>query len=147
VACISRFAPAPALAALVAVGIVAHAPPAHADGDLRQPQAVTAAPFYDGYVSLLGGDRRVRTASQGVGWELVFRERSVRRVRYRVCAENLDGDARRCWTRRTRSDGTSRIFVARFINDQGGPGRWRATWSVGNRTVDVWRFRVRPEGV
>jgi hypothetical protein len=41
--------------------------------------------------------------------------------------------------------GVSRVFVARFVNDRGGPGRWRARWIVDGETVASWRFRVRPE--
>jgi hypothetical protein len=37
------------------------------------------------------------------------------------------------------------VFVARFVNDRGGPGRWRARWRVDGRIVDTWRFTVRPE--
>jgi hypothetical protein len=62
-----------------------------------------------------------------------------------VCVRHLRNGERRCWRRRSRGDGVSRVFAALFVNDVGGPGRWRARWTVAGRTVATWRFRVRPE--
>jgi hypothetical protein len=86
-----------------------------------------------------------REASQGAGWRTIFRERVPGRVRYTVCLRNLDNRVGKCWRGRTGTRGRSRIFVALFVNDQGGPGRWRARWKVAGRVVATWRFRVRPE--
>jgi hypothetical protein len=105
-----------------------------------------AGSTYDGWVGRLGSGP-TREGSQGAGWEAVFREHRLGRVRYRVCLRHLDVPVRRCYGRRTPQSGISRVFVALFVNDEGGPGRWRATWSVNDRIVATWRFRVRPEGV
>jgi hypothetical protein len=99
---------------------------------------------YRGFVDVLNG-KPTREASQGAGWRTVFRERVPGRVRYSVCLRNLDTDVGNCWRARTGSRGRSRIFVALFVNDRGGPGRWRARWKVAGRVVATWRFRVRPE--
>jgi hypothetical protein len=104
----------------------------------------TAARDYRGYVDLLDGEP-AREGSQGAGWRLVFKERVDGRVRYRVCLRHLRNGEGRCWQRQTRGDGFSRIFAALFVNDVGGPGRWRARWTVDGRTVATWHFRVRPE--
>jgi hypothetical protein len=105
-----------------------------------------AGSTYDGWVGRLGFGP-TREGSQGAGWEAVFREHRIGRVRYRVCLQHLDVPVRRCYSRRTPQSGISRVFVALFVNDQGGPGRWGATWSVNGRIVATWRFWVRAEGV
>lgn len=107
------------------------------------PSNADAAP-YRGFVDVLNG-QPTREASQGAGWRAVFRERVSGRVRYTVCLRNLDNDVGNCWRSRTGARGRSRIFVALFVNDQGGTGRWRARWKVAGRVVASWRFRVRPE--
>jgi hypothetical protein len=99
---------------------------------------------YRGFVDVLNG-QPTREASQGAGWRTVFRERVPGRLRYTVCLRNLDNRVGNCWRGRTGTRGRSRIFVALFVNDQGGPGRWRARWKVAGRVVATWRFRVRPE--
>jgi hypothetical protein len=110
--------------------------------------AVAAAPAnaadYRGYVSV--GRGPAHTGVQGNAWTLVFRETKPGRVSYRVCVGHLDRPrVRRCYDRRTSSRGRSSVFVALFVNDQGGTGRWRARWYVGGRSVDTWSFRVNPE--
>jgi hypothetical protein len=106
--------------------------------------SAAAAPRYRGFVDVLDG-KPTRIASQGAGWRTVFRERVPGRVRYTVCLRNLDNGVGRCWRARTGARGRSRIFVALFVNDRGGPGRWRARWKRDGRVVASWRFRVRPE--
>ncbi len=76
-----------------------------------------------------------RDASQGAGWQTVFRERAGDRVRYHVRLEHQTLKTSRCWTRTTRADGRSIVFVALFVNDEGGPGPWRATFSIRGRPV------------
>jgi hypothetical protein len=126
-----------ALTTLITVAaVLAGAPSAAAGG--------TAARDYRGYVDLLDGEP-AREGSQGAGWRLIFEERVEGRVRYRVCVRHLRNGERRCWRRRSRGDGVSRVFAALLVNDVGGPGRWRARWTVAGRTVATWRFRVRPE--
>jgi hypothetical protein len=99
---------------------------------------------YRGYVDRLD-DTPTHEGSQGAGWRTVFKEHVEGRVRYRVCLRHVRNGERRCWSRRTGQRGVSRVFVARFVNDRGGPGRWRARWIVDGETVASWRFRVRPE--
>ena len=113
--------------------------PAQAAG----PSADTSAKKYRGFVSLLGTPER--DASQGAGWTLSFRERAEGRVRYKACLKHLGNGTTRCYRRRTPASGRQDIFVALFVNDVGGPGRWRARWFVRGRRVAAWRFTVRPE--
>ena len=105
-----------------------------------------ARPFYDGHVSRLGFGK-TRVGSQGAGWQAVFHERAQGPVRYRVCLAHELNHTSRCWTRTTRADGLSVVFVALFVNDKGGPGPWHATWLVRGRRVARWDFAVRGEGV
>jgi len=110
---------------------------------------VTAAPAqpaakkYRGFVSVSG--KAERDASQGAGWTLSFRERATGRVRYKACLKNLSNGAVRCYRRRTPASGRQDVFVAIYVNDVGGPGRWRARWFVRGVRVAEWRFQVRPE--
>ncbi|HEX5619184.1 MAG TPA: hypothetical protein VFX51_12225 [Solirubrobacteraceae bacterium] len=99
---------------------------------------------YRGFVDRFDGIP-AHQGSQGAGWRAVFRENVDGRVRYRVCLRHRRSGTQRCWDRRTNANGVSRVFVARFVNDRGGPGRWRARWRVDGRIVDTWRFKVRPE--
>jgi hypothetical protein len=99
---------------------------------------------YRGFVDRFDGVP-THEGSQGAGWRAVFRESLDGRVRYRVCLRHRRSEKQRCWDRRTNANGVSRVFVARFVNDRGGPGRWRARWRVDGRIVDTWRFTVRPE--
>lgn len=105
--------------------------------------AEPAARKYRGFVSLFG--EPVRNASQGAGWTLSFRERARGRVRYKTCLRHLGNGSTRCYKRRTPSSGRQDLFVARYVNDVGGPGSWRARWFVRGRRVGEWRFTVRPE--
>ncbi len=106
-----------------------------------------AGGLFSGHISLIGGGGPVRSGSQGAGWQAVFKERRRGRVGYRVCLTHRTNRTSRCWSRTTRRDGTSVVFVALFVNDRGGPGPWKATWLVGGRRVASYRFTVRPEGV
>ena len=105
--------------------------------------AEPAAKKYRGFVSLFG--KPVRDASQGAAWTLSFRETADGRVRYKTCLRHLGNGSTRCYKRRTPSSGRQDLFVARYVNDVGGPGRWRARWFVRGRRVSEWRFTVRPE--
>jgi hypothetical protein len=112
--------------------------------------AVAAGPAhavdYRGYVSVGRGPTHVGV--QGNAWTLVFRESVGGRVPYKVCVGHLERPrVRRCYDRKSNSRGRSSVFVALFVNDTGGTGRWRARWYVGGRSVDAWSFRVRSEGV
>jgi hypothetical protein len=102
---------------------------------------------YAGQIELFSRPgRRVRTATQGDGWQAVFRERARGAVRYRVCVRKAgSARVRRCWSRRSGRDGRSRVTIALFVNDRGGAGRYTATWTVRGRTVATAAFRVRPE--
>ena len=128
-------APRVALAAvLAAVAALAAAP------------APAPAADYRGYVSV--GRGPTHSGVQGNAWTLVFRERKRGRVRYEVCVGHLDPPrVRRCYRRRTSARGRSSVFAALFVNDAGGTGRWRVRWRVNGRSVAVWSFRVRSEGV
>lgn len=97
---------------------------------------------YRGSVGGFGETRRDRAQGQYHG--LRFRVTPPKRVTYRVC---LSGPASRCWSRRTGGNGRSSVNASLFVNDQGGPGRWTATWYVKGRKVSSWRFRLRSEGV
>lgn len=105
-----------------------------------------ARPFYEGKVTLIGFGP-THDASQGAGWQAVFRERAQGPVRYRVCLTHEVNKASRCWSRTTRNDGSSVVFVALFVSDTGGSGAWHATWLVRGRRVARWDFNVRPESV
>jgi hypothetical protein len=101
---------------------------------------------YSGHIGLVSRPgEKVRSGEQGAGWQAIFRERRSGRVAYRLCLRHFDNDTRRCWNRRSRRSGRSRVFVALFVNDRGGPGRWRATWSVDGTRVAAWKFTVRTE--
>ncbi len=106
--------------------------------------APAQAADYRGYVSIGRGPTHVGV--QGNAWTLVFRESVAGRVPYRVCVGHLEPPrVRRCYERRSSSRGRSSVFVALFVNDAGGTGRWRARWYVRGKSVDTWSFRVRPE--
>ena len=96
------------------------------------PQAsssAAAAERYTGQIELVSRPgRRVRSAVQGDGWQAVFRERARGTVPYRVCVRKAGGTpVPRCWTRRSGRDGRSRVNIALFVNDRGGPGHYTAT--------------------
>jgi hypothetical protein len=118
------------------------APAARADS-----RAATAANPYRGWLGGFEGSERVHRAGQGGYHSLNFRATPARRVRYRVCLRGGVLDAKRCYRRRTNTRGRSSINVSIFVNDRGGPGRWRAVWRVRGDRVAVWRFYVSPEGV
>ena len=102
---------------------------------------------YAGQIELVSRrGRRVRTGVQGDGWQAVFRERTRGKVSYRVCVRKAgSARVRRCWSRRSGRDGRSRVTIALFVNDRGGPGHYTATWTVRGRTVATTAFHVRPE--
>jgi hypothetical protein len=106
--------------------------------------AEASARDYRGYVDRLDGVP-THEGSQGAGWRAILEEEVDGRVDYRVCLRHLGNGERRCWNRRTNRRGISRVFVALFVNDVGGPGRWRARWTVDGEHLATWRFRVRPE--
>jgi hypothetical protein len=92
-----------------------------------------------------GGDGRAdRVASQGALHRFVFVDRRRRRTRY-VLVLDGPGDARRRYRGRTDRRGRDAIEDSRWVNDVGGPGRWRAIWRVAGKRVAVFRFRLRPE--
>ena len=109
--------------------------------------AGAAARRYTGQIELVSRPgRRVRTGTQGDGWQAVFRERARGTVRYRVCVRKLGETlVRRCWSRRSARNGRSRVTIALFVNDRGGAGRYSVTWTVRGRTVATAAFRVRAE--
>jgi hypothetical protein len=114
---------------------------------LAVPAAASAGgSTYSGHIGLVSrpGDR-VRSGEQGAGWQAIFRERRSGRIAYRLCLRHRGNGTQRCWNRRSNARGRSRVFVALFVNDRGGPGRWRATWSVGGTTVATWAFTVSAE--
>jgi hypothetical protein len=106
--------------------------------------ATAAARRYRGFVDRFD-DRPTHEGSQGAGWRAVDKETVSGRVRYRVCLRHLGNGEQRCWNRRTGRRGVSRVFAALFVNDEGGPGKWRARWFVDGEQVASWRFTVRPE--
>ena len=112
--------------------------------------AVAAAPAsaadYRGYVTV--GKGPTKFGVQGNAWSTIFRESKPGRVRYTVCVGHLDRPrVRRCYNRQSNSRGRDRVFVALFVNDEGGTGRWRLRFLVGGRSVATWNFRVGSEGV
>ena len=111
---------------------------------LVTPNAL-GAPQPVGYVDV--GHGPTHSGSQGDGWTLVFANRQHHPVRYRACVHWLEGDAAKCWTASAPASRRSRIFAALFVNDRGGPGAWRAAWSVSGRRVASWHFNVNSEGV
>jgi hypothetical protein len=107
------------------------------------PSAASARD-YKGFVGLLG--EPTHEASQGAGWTANFVEKKPGGVRYRVCLKHRDAPkVKKCWSKNTGANGRSEIFVALFVNDEGGPGDWIAKWFVDGRKVDKWKFEVRPE--
>jgi hypothetical protein len=118
-----------------------------AGAPVRAPIGARARAPYTGYVTVLGGAGPRHGGSQGDGWTLVFASRQRGAVRYQACAQWLAGSARRCWSATATQNRQSRILVALFVNDEGGPGPWLVTWRVGGRQVASWRFTVTSEGV
>jgi len=114
----------------------------------RPTSAIVTAVEYKGWVGGFPGqgDRRRRRV-QGDFHMLNFRRTPGQSVRYRVCLRGGNVPTRRCFRRRLNSAGRSGINVSLWLNDRGGPGRWRAIWSVGGGRVATWRFRLPPEGV
>jgi hypothetical protein len=98
---------------------------------------------YSGWVGGFGERRHRR--EQGQFHALRFRVQPAGRLRYRVCLSGGAADVRRCFRRRTGEGGRSEINVSIFVNDRGGPGRWRAVWRVGGARVAAWRFRLVAE--
>jgi hypothetical protein len=128
----------------LSVALLAMTIPAAPAGSV--PEGDAAAKRYRGYISV--GRGATHSGVQGDGWRAVFRERVRGRVRYKVCLRYLEQPSiRRCWRRTTSSRGRSSVFVALFVNDRGGVGRWRARWRARGKRVASWTFRVRSEGV
>jgi hypothetical protein len=113
----------------------------------RVSRAAGAAARYAGQIELVSRPgRRVGSGTQGDGWQAVFRERARGTVSYRVCVRKAGAArVRRCWSRRSGRDGRSRVTIALFVNDRGGPGHYTATWTVRGRTVASAAFHVRSE--
>lgn len=87
---------------------------------------------------------------EGDLFALVFR--SARSVRYRVCVERRGGGFSRCWSRRARAGGTSRVRLNTVFLDVSGRweapfGTYLATWSAAGKSVAGWRFSWGSEGV
>ena len=107
------------------------------------PAAADAYPRYVGYLGD-GSGRAYHRAGQGGLHYLLLTDSTVANGRYRVCIRGGTGDLRRCFRRRLRF-GFDKLNVSLLVNDQGGPGRYRASWHVGGRRVASWRFRLAPE--
>ena len=135
----------------VAAGLLTLAPVAPASSTAvvedRNGASAGATPRYAGQIELVSRPgRRVRSAVQGDGWQAVLRERARGTVSYRVCVRTAGAPTvRRCWSRRSGGDGGSRVTIALFVNDRGGPGKYTATWTVRGRAVDTASFEVRAE--
>jgi hypothetical protein len=142
---------AAAAAVAVAVALLSVAGVAQASStaavDDRNGASAGSTSRYAGQIELVSRPgRRVRSATQGDGWQAVFRERARGTVGYRVCVRKAGASGvRRCWSRRSGRDGRSRVTIALFVNDRGGPGHYTATWTVRGRTVATAAFHVRPE--
>lgn len=92
-----------------------------------------------------GGDGRPdRVATQGAPHRFVFVDRARRRTRYTLILDG-PGDARKRYRGRTNRRGRDAIEDSLYVNDVGGPGRWRAIWRVAGKRVARFRFRLRPE--
>ncbi|MGH2944857.1 MAG: hypothetical protein ACRDPC_01050 [Solirubrobacteraceae bacterium] len=126
------------LIAALLPALLAPAPAAQAQEPTPQVQ-----PKYRGWVGGFGERRHRRV--QGQYHALRFRVNPAGRLRYRVCLSGGAADVRRCFRRRTGPRGRSEINVSLFVNDRGGPGRWRAVWRVRGDRVASWRFRLVPE--
>ena len=108
------------------------------------PAAASAYPRYVGYLGD-GAGRAYHNAGQGgLHYLLLTDSNPASHRRYRVCLRGGATDLRRCFTRRLRF-GFSKLNVSRVVNDQGGPGSYRADWYVRGRRVATWRFRLTPE--
>lgn len=108
------------------------------------PASAQALPRYVGYLGD-GSGRAYHRAGQGGLHFLLFTDSNpASNGPYRVCLRGGAAELRRCFTRR-RSSGFDRLNVSRLINDQGGPGRYRAAWFVRGRRVAVWGFRLTQE--
>jgi hypothetical protein len=106
------------------------------------PATASAYPRYVGYLGD-GTGRAYHNAGQGGLHYLLLTDSTVGNGRYRVCIRG-GADLRRCFRRRLRF-GFGKVNVSRLINDQGGPGRYRANWYVSGKRVATWRFRLSPE--
>ena len=108
------------------------------------PAAAHAYPRYVGYLGD-GSGRAYHNAGQGgLHYLLLTDSNPASNGRYRVCLRGGAADLRRCFKRRLRF-GFGKLNVSLLVNDQGGPGRYRATWYVDGRRVASWRFRLTPE--
>ncbi len=107
------------------------------------PMAAQAYPRYVGYLGD-GSGRAYHNAGQGGLHYLLITDSAVSNRRYRVCIRGGATHLRRCFKRQLRF-GFNKVNVSRLINDQGGPGRYRASWFVRGKRVATWRFRLTPE--
>jgi len=107
------------------------------------PAAADAYPRYVGYLGD-GSGRAYHRAGQGGLHYLLLTDSTVANGRYRVCIRGGTGGLRRCFKRRLRF-GFGKVNVSLLVNDQGGPGRYRASWHVRGKRVATWRFRLAPE--
>jgi hypothetical protein len=108
------------------------------------PVTAHAYPRYVGYLGD-GSGRAYHNAGQGgLHYLLLTDSNPASNRRYRVCLRGGAAQLQRCFKRRLRF-GFSKVNVSRLINDQGGPGRYRADWFVGGDRVAIWRFKLTPE--
>lgn len=98
---------------------------------------------FRGYRAGRGG-RPDRVATQGAPHRFVFVDRARTRTRYTLVLDG-PGEARKRYRGRTNRRGRDVIEDSLYVNDVGGPGRWRAIWRVAGRPVAAFRFRLRPE--
>lgn len=108
------------------------------------PATAHAHPRYVGYLGDGSGRAYHRAGQGGLHYLLLTDANPASNRRYRVCLRGGAAHLRRCFERRLRF-GFNKVNVSRLINDQGGPGRYRANWYVGGRRVAVWRFTLAPE--
>ncbi|MEX1142819.1 MAG: hypothetical protein WD399_07335 [Thermoleophilaceae bacterium] len=98
---------------------------------------------FRGYRAGRGG-RPDRVATQGSLHRFVFVDRARERTRYTLILDG-PGDALKRYRGRTNRRGRDAIEDSLYVNDVGGPGRWRAIWRVAGERVAAFRFRLRPE--
>ena len=89
----------------------------------------------------------IRVATQGELHQFVFIDRERKRTKYRLVLRG-PGETKKKRSGRTNRKGRDSIEDSLFVNDVGGPGRWKASWRVGGEKVAKYRFRliVEPEG-
>jgi hypothetical protein len=108
------------------------------------PAAAHAYPRYVGYLGDGTGRAYHRAGQGGLHYLVLTDSDPASNRRYRVCLRGGAENFRGCFKRRLRF-GFHKLNVSRLINDQGGPGRYRAQWYIGGRRVAIWRFRLTSE--